>query len=132
MSAQRLPWSEVRIDRSNRRWESLCALAKLLIRRDWQATHHTNAAPQGLTLLFPMNDLFEEYIAALLRRGLVGSDIQVTTQGGLRHCLGDRSEEHTSELQSLMRISYTVFCLKKKKKKYKHKTNNKKNQHQHN
>src|SRR3546814_3667629 len=32
--------------------------------------------------------------------------------GGAR----DRSEEHTSELQSLMRISYAVFCLKKKKK----------------
>src|SRR3546814_4250278 len=31
-------------------------------------------------------------------------------QGG-----GERSEEHTSELQSLMRISYAVFCLKKKK-----------------
>src|SRR3546814_1312830 len=31
--------------------------------------------------------------------------------------LGHRSEEHTSELQSLMRISYAVFCLKKKKKK---------------
>src|SRR3546814_3095691 len=30
----------------------------------------------------------------------------------------DRSEEHTSELQSLMRISYAVFCLKKKKKTY--------------
>src|SRR3546814_9963322 len=29
-----------------------------------------------------------------------------------------RSEEHTSELQSLMRISYAVFCLKKKKVKY--------------
>src|SRR3546814_5686348 len=29
--------------------------------------------------------------------------------------LGARSEEHTSELQSLMRISYAVFCLKKKK-----------------
>src|SRR3546814_5593626 len=29
---------------------------------------------------------------------------------------GQRSEEHTSELQSLMRISYAVFCLKKKKK----------------
>src|SRR3546814_8444948 len=28
----------------------------------------------------------------------------------------DRSEEHTSELQSLMRISYAVFCLKKKRK----------------
>src|SRR3546814_3078634 len=31
-----------------------------------------------------------------------------------------RSEEHTSELQSLMRISYAVFCLKKKNKKHKH------------
>src|SRR3546814_4400574 len=30
---------------------------------------------------------------------------------------GFRSEEHTSELQSLMRISYAVFCLKKKKKR---------------
>src|SRR3546814_2472528 len=29
-----------------------------------------------------------------------------------------RSEEHTSELQSLMRLTYAVFCLKKKKKKY--------------
>src|SRR3546814_1527761 len=31
------------------------------------------------------------------------------------HGLEDRSEEHTSELQSLMRIPYSVFCLKKKK-----------------
>src|SRR3546814_5204435 len=31
-------------------------------------------------------------------------------------CARYRSEEHTSELQSLMRISYAVFCLKKKKK----------------
>src|SRR3546814_7988225 len=35
-------------------------------------------------------------------------------------CSVDRSEEHTSELQSLMRISYAVFCLKKKKKQTKH------------
>src|SRR3546814_5008259 len=34
-----------------------------------------------------------------------------------------RSEEHTSELQSLMRISYAVFCLKKKTKKQYNKTN---------
>src|SRR3546814_2922962 len=33
----------------------------------------------------------------------------------LRDVFGFRSEEHTSELQSLMRISYAVFCLKKKK-----------------
>src|SRR3546814_10790663 len=35
----------------------------------------------------------------------------------------DRSEEHTSELQSLMRISYAVFCLKTKKKRHKTATN---------
>src|SRR3546814_3069593 len=34
----------------------------------------------------------------------------------------DRSEEHTSELQSLMRISYAVFCLKKKKNNTRNKT----------
>src|SRR3546814_7846435 len=43
------------------------------------------------------------------------------TEGGIKsgrcHAQRDRSEEHTSELQSLMRISYAVFCLKKKKKK---------------
>src|SRR3546814_5062123 len=36
-------------------------------------------------------------------------------QGSIGRQLVDRSEEHTSELQSLMRISYAVFCLKKKK-----------------
>src|SRR3546814_3909679 len=39
---------------------------------------------------------------------------------GQRHPVADldvRSEEHTSELQSLMRISYAVFCLKKKNRK---------------
>src|SRR3546814_4053499 len=34
---------------------------------------------------------------------------------GLRQSAVERSEEHTSELQSLMRISYAVFCLKKQK-----------------
>src|SRR5881396_4240155 len=37
-----------------------------------------------------------------------------------------RSEEHTSELQSLRTISYAVFCLKKKKKKTKQQNNNQK------
>src|SRR3546814_4117373 len=39
------------------------------------------------------------------------------TGGGRLHGRFDRSEEHTSELQSLMRISYAVFCLKKKNTK---------------
>src|SRR3546814_9682350 len=38
-------------------------------------------------------------------------------QNILREAPGIRSEEHTSELQSLMRISYAVFCLKTKKNK---------------
>src|SRR3546814_2654488 len=37
---------------------------------------------------------------------------------GLNSETNERSEEHTSELQSLMRISYAVFCLKKKKLMY--------------
>src|SRR3546814_6261276 len=41
-----------------------------------------------------------------------------------------RSEEHTSELQSLMRISYAVFCLNKKKTKIIHKYDNTKAQTQ--
>src|SRR3546814_8650392 len=40
----------------------------------------------------------------------------VGEDGKLRHQDEERSEEHTSELQSLMRISYAVFCFKKTKK----------------
>src|SRR3546814_3029557 len=39
-----------------------------------------------------------------------------TEMAGLNGVLASRSEEHTSELQSLMRISYAIFCLKKKNK----------------
>src|SRR3546814_9481307 len=59
--------------------------------------------------------------------GEVAGDLQLALAGGFdlgalegrgRELEGveERSEEHTSELQSLMRISYAVFCLKKKKK----------------
>src|SRR3546814_10908547 len=51
--------------------------------------------------------------ACINPRGHAGYDEDC---GGCSACEGptDRSEEHTSELQSLMRISYAVFCLKKK------------------
>src|SRR3546814_4298245 len=55
----------------------------------------------------------------------VAAYVPTVAAGGLLHISGQlpfddgalmtRSEEHTSELQSLMRISYAVFCLKKKK-----------------
>src|SRR3546814_3549859 len=49
-------------------------------------------------------------------------------KGSIAALEADRSEEHTSELQSLMRISYAVFCLKKKTQtKHLRRTNNKQN-----
>src|SRR3546814_1463539 len=48
------------------------------------------------------------------------ADHQQESKGQHHHrgiSVNERSEEHTSELQSLMRISYAVFCLTKKKKK---------------
>src|SRR3546814_4726729 len=47
----------------------------------------------------------------------IASFVQVQLKPHLSTKLQMRSEEHTSELQSLMRISYAVFCLKKKKKR---------------
>src|SRR3546814_5779554 len=48
--------------------------------------------------------------------GAIGASLTLGLRGG-SVLVALRSEEHTSELQSLMRISYAVFCLKKKKKK---------------
>src|SRR3546814_4424598 len=91
--------------------------------------------------LFPYTTLFRSGAAVADRRHGDGADAPrarllrhprpVRRGRRLRHRTGDqpdlrrvdRSEEHTSELQSLMRISYAVFCLKKKKNKI-YKTSN--------
>src|SRR3546814_5776915 len=85
---------------------------------------------------FPLRKKFSHYhLASLPRLSAVGTeDILAARVAGIQaapHRLSPlsperrrgasgrparRSEEHTSELQSLMRISYAVFCLKKKKK----------------
>src|SRR3546814_3760532 len=59
--------------------------------------------------------------AGLVEDRVGGADLADVVQWrGMADALaGGRSEEHTSELQSLMRISYAVFCLKKKKTKTK-------------
>src|SRR3546814_7411902 len=71
--------------------------------------------------LFPYTTLFRS--AMLLQRSEIQRDVaHPRRQDPARRAAGQigvegvRSEEHTSELQSLMRISYAVFCLKKKKK----------------
>src|SRR3546814_1892046 len=88
--------------------------------------------------LFPYTTLFRSVVelalkaASLIGNGLYGVDLKQTPKGVVVIEVNDypsinqgeedavlkddlRSEEHTSELQSLMRNSYAVFCLKKKK-----------------
>src|SRR3546814_12627157 len=63
--------------------------------------------------LFPYTTLFRSAAAA---RGATPAAARTPWHGEPRSpAPRERSEEHTSELQSLMRISYAVFCLKKKK-----------------
>src|SRR3546814_5978227 len=89
--------------------------------------------------LFPYTTLFRSGVGrnATIDRGIVlfprGTGVSIkagarTAAAAVVAILSDRivaaerSEEHTSELQSLMRISYAVFCLKKKRQQ--HKTTN--------
>src|SRR3546814_8219535 len=86
--------------------------------------------------LFPYTTLFRSQAVALAQQPVQAAvvvDLQVQgvavpaqrhrqpfgagVAGRVGQRLLHRSEEHTSELQSLMRISYAVFCLKKKKQK---------------
>src|SRR3546814_4719739 len=89
--------------------------------------------------LFPYTTLFRSFrsLRAAADRSVHERDpLPAGDFGGFRHRLRQdgavdgqdqtrRSEEHTSELQSLMRISYAVFCLKKKNKETKHRTTHK-------
>src|SRR3546814_7604893 len=55
-------------------------------------------------------------VLADIQSGRFVKDFVLDNRAGQPELKASRSEEHTSELQSLMRISYAVFCLKKKKK----------------
>src|SRR3546814_6141370 len=100
--------------------ETLWAQALASIERPWRINGSTEARYRGnLNLLLPDIDA-----ARLISdvRGVAFSAASACASGSGRPshvltALGLRSEEHTSELQSLMRISYAVFCLKKKIKK---------------
>src|SRR3546814_10036420 len=80
--------------------------------------------------LFPYTTLFRSLRQRRRHADLVAREVLVVipplhqVEPGRRLGIArqDRSEEHTSELQSLMRISYAVFCLKKKTKNYKRMT----------
>src|SRR3546814_9335988 len=84
--------------------------------------------------LFPYTTLFrsppDPYFSSTSSSAMLGCRATVSSKACLVRpaftAMAARSEEHTSELQSLMRISYAVFCLKKKKKQI-HRQNNNKN-----
>src|SRR3546814_5784633 len=78
---------------------------------------HYSIMVRGLSQLFAAGPAVAAAIGDTLdREELGGSDVH--TRNGVVD--DERSEEHTSEFQSLMRISYAVFCLKKKKHKTQH------------
>src|SRR3546814_11050196 len=64
--------------------------------------------------LFPYTTLFRSQPPSVRRMRSFAAACRASR--ALHAAAKERSEEHTSELQSLMRISYAVFCLKKKKK----------------
>src|SRR3546814_7818193 len=89
-----------------------CEVAALVIA---QKLHHV--LNRDLALCFLQHRrIFRQYLLlALLERLLCLRWINLLCLRVLHRLLSARSEEHTSELQSLMRISYAVFCLNKKK-----------------
>ncbi|ONF47812.1 McrC family protein [Methylobacterium radiotolerans] len=82
-----LRFDDVILDRTNARWRDLLALARLLLQGRFQTT--SGGASTGFSLLFPMNALFETYVARMLARVLRGSGQRVVAQGGLLYCLED-------------------------------------------
>src|SRR3546814_4261092 len=76
---------------------------------------HSVLAPQFAGLADHAGDR-PEPVRCARPDGMGGADGVDSAVGCRRSQWPGRSEEHTSELQSLMRISYAVFCLKKKKK----------------
>src|SRR3546814_17084430 len=93
----------------------------LMLRRPPRATRTDTLFPYT-TLFRSSARRFVATMAHILNRPVVDAATRCVTQGyGIlqpRVATSLRSEEHTSELQSLMRISYAVFCLKKKTKNY--------------
>src|SRR3546814_5016240 len=67
----------------------------------------------GLDAIAAAGHSYGEY-TALLAAGVIDAETFIHLSAVRGAAMAERSEEHTSELQSLMRISYAVFCLKKK------------------
>src|SRR3546814_3389865 len=85
---------------------------------DWRWEHTRAPAPCSALVDRPTRTQFSTSTQTPIRPVQPGTEPhrqQFAHGGSWSRCRDHRSEEHTSELQSLMRISYAVFCLKKKK-----------------
>src|SRR3546814_3870010 len=74
-----------------------------------------NSAPAAIRLIVRLSPGISSRLTPEASNNTPGNSAK-TNQPAPSCASSQRSEEHTSELQSLMRISYAVFCLKKKKK----------------
>src|SRR3546814_1158385 len=81
--------------------------------------------PVHRRVLFAMSELGNDFNKPYKKSARVVGDVIGKYHPHGDTAVYDRSEEHTSELQSLMRISYAVFCLKKKKQQQRHNTDKK-------
>src|SRR3546814_4473372 len=125
------------VAQAGERWPGLrtAAFGDLLL-EDIRAWRQAQCARVGWDLMTPLfgadtASLAREMLAGGLRAALccvdtqqldasfAGRDFDAALLDALPAGVDPRSEEHTSELQSLMRISYAVFCLKKKTKQHK-------------
>src|SRR3546814_3527039 len=126
----------------------LAKIVRVIKKLDPAAPHNVLLVLDATTGQNALNQVatFREICAVT---GLVVTKLDGTARGGVLVAIADkfglpvhfvgvgeqaRSEEHTSELQSLMRISYAVFCLKKKKITHTHRilTHIKDNSHENN
>src|SRR3546814_8736759 len=90
------------------------------------ASHGSSSRASGIRVVFPEPGGADSTaepapLSADRSEGTHSSTGSLGSTTGMQN-RADRSEEHTSELQSLMRISYAVFCLKKKTKHVKYRT----------
>src|SRR3546814_6599676 len=89
-------------------------LSSIQVERDVATASREAAMADGQQLVQQVAQLGEQ-LAELQQRLVSESATKNDALGQIRGLQQERSEEHTSELQSLMRIPYAVFCLKKKK-----------------
>src|SRR3546814_4379887 len=104
-------------------WSSDVCSSDLVVQRESRRSIDTSSVGDANTVVQHQIDglgivLHRHQLLMAGVPGVVGTIVREIDTSGQPVAREERSEEHTSELQSLMRISYAVFCLKKKTNKY--------------